>query len=186
MPWQYCFLGEHLGSLPTLQESFPISTDHGGNTAAQQVRLEKGCPAWPPSSSPRRRLPRDLHPFRAANCRSQTHDLHVFLWVRGAGRPFAKQRGGTQTRAGEGIEERAPHTHTSSLSRASRGKAILLQAWTLRPHPRGLPAQPQPGVGRRKIQLEGPTPPHHWPHIRHSSPFPKMHLLDETLSSPAP
>lgn len=74
---------------------------------------------------------------------------------------------------------------TSSQSRASRGKAIPLQAQTSHPHPRGLPAQP--GAGReRSSQSHLPAPPHHWPHIRHGSPFPKMHLLDKTLSSPTP
>jgi len=45
--------------------------------------------------------------LKAASCCSQAHNPHVFLRLQGAGRPFAKQRGGIHTRAEEGMENSA-------------------------------------------------------------------------------
>lgn len=186
VPRQYRFSGEHLGSLPTLQRrAFPSPL----TMVETQQHSRSG---W-------RRAPQLFTPQKVG---SPGTFIHLGLQTASAKRTtytcssgckgqagHLPRRAETQTNVGEEIEKKIFFFFfpciTSSQSRASRGKAIPLQARTSHPHPRDLPAQP--GAGReRSSQSHLPAPPHHWPHIRHGSPFPKMHLLDKTLSSPTP
>lgn len=136
------------------EESFPISSDHGGNAAAHRSRMEKGFPAHPASSLPSERLPSDLHLIRAAN----TQPTHIPQHEGQAGPLTSREEGLKWGKNGKNsIFLPAPHNTLTEGGQQKQSHSAL--SLDLMSSPWKLANTATARSGKRKIQPEGPTCP---------------------------
>lgn len=184
MPWQY--LASQGNTLPTIQESFPISSSQGGKSAAQQDGPEKGCPAhYPAEHSPGTFIQAGPQPAAAKGMTSTSSS-----GCEGQAGPLPSRE--ERIKPGLGKEWKKKH-----FSPPPPHYILTEQGQQRQSHPAPslhLTSSPPRFActshsRKRKIQPEGPRcplPRTAWPHLRHGLPSPKMHLVDKTFSSLTP